>query len=72
MTIQQARKEKQQFQEKKQLLIDIILDLIKEWIKQKDIADTLWIDKGVLTRIKQDKLSMSLDKVKEYLWKLEN
>jgi len=57
---------------RKQYLLDIIIDAIKEWITNKEIAEILNIHPTNLSQFKKGNLLISPEKVESYLQLLTN
>lgn len=70
--ITERKKQIQHLNNRKQLLIDTINDLVRERIyKAKEIAEILDITEPTLSRFRNDKnFSVTLEKVEEYFSKL--
>lgn len=61
------KEENRKRQERRQLLVDKINKLIKEWYSPKELWLVLKQDQSIVRRISKDKLSMSEEKVEFYL-----
>jgi len=70
-TIKELKKEKEFRKRRKELLIDTIRELIDdEIVTWNELSEILQITKTTLSRLKNNKLPISAEKVEEYLNKI--
>ena len=70
MDLKEIIKENKHRNRRRQLLIETIKDLKREWVLYKQIANFLWIEQQRVSRIIGWQVYLSKDIVEDYLTKL--